>query len=163
MIDLKQFRSNASVNGICDEYAILWDNSGSKKHLVDLAFSMKGIDYICDAIAKGWGISPQYICNKFGAYINGKYLYDNKYTSTLYCMYNGDIECDTTALTLIDCKVVVTIPEYHICEIYATGNTEIRLKGKGSVVVIAYGDAKDVVVIADENIHYKRIQKKDRD
>lgn len=164
MIDINEFRQNATKDGLCAEYTILWDNCKSKKQLMDLVLSVKGIDYLCDAIAKGWGVSPDYIEYKFGAYINGRYRYEDKYSSTIYCKFNGEIECNTTALTLICCNVNVVVPKNHICEIYATGNTNITLSGEGRCVVIAYGNAEEVIVNVDsENIHYKRIQKKEKD
>lgn len=164
MVGLKQFRENARLDGLCSEYSLKWDNCKSKKALMDVCLDAKGIDYLCDSIAKGWGISPDIISEKFKAYINGRYVYENKYTSTLFCQYKGEIECDTTALTLVECDVDVFIPEYHICEIYATGKTNIHLHGNGRVVVIAYGNADDVVVTKEsEHLQYKRIQKKEKD
>lgn len=163
IVDLKQFRQNATADGLCSEYATLWDNSGSKKQLIDLAFGVKGVDYICDSIAKGWGISPQYICDTFDRYINGKYTYDaDGYTSQLYCRYNGEIHCDLTLLALIDCDIQVEIPEFHICQISVTGKTNVRLTGKGRAIVVSYGKEEDVTVTADD-VAFKRICKKDKD
>lgn len=163
MIDLKQFRQNATKDGLCSEYATKWDNSGSKKHLIDLAFGVKGVDYICDAIAKGWGISPDYICENFSRYINGGYTYEDGYSSKMYCRYKGDIVCEDTILALIDCDVTIELPEYHICQIYATGCCNINIVGKGEAIVVAYGKAEDVNVTFTEDVRIKRIQKKEKD
>lgn len=162
MIDLKQFRQNATNDGLCSEYATKWDGCGSKKQLIDLAFGVKGVDYICDAIAKGWGISPSYICDNFSRYINGQYTYNDGYQSQMYCNYQGDILCQVELLALINCDVTIEVPEYHICQIYVTGNSRINLIGKGETIVVSYGKPEDIVVSSD-GVKYKRICKKEKD
>lgn len=163
MIDLKSFRENATKDGLCIEYAEKWDTRKSNKQIMDLALEAKGVDYVCDAIAKGWGISPDYIKNRFGSYINGKYIFDNgAYDSEMYCGYSGKIKCRTTLLTLIDCDVEVEVPEYYLCEIYATGHTNIRLTGRGRAAMVCYGEDKDVKIHTDST-SFKRVQKKEKD
>lgn len=163
MVTLEDFLENAQVEGICDEYRDDVVNCGSKKQLMDMALSVKGADYLCDAIAKGWGVSPQEISKRFAPYINGKYTLDKGYTSTMYCQYNGSIVCETTLLTLIECNIEVEIPEYHTCEIYACGKCNIRVKGKGQVLVVTYGNPDEVVLKPDMDIRCKRLRKKERD
>lgn len=164
MVDLNKFRQNATQNGICGEYSTLWDSCLSKKEMADLGLSAKGLDYLCNAIAKGWGISPELLSKTFKNYINGKYRLEKGYTSALYCLYNEDIVCETTALGLVNCNVSVIVPEYHICKIYATANTNITLSGKGEVIVIAYGDPNSVIVnVKSVELKYKRIQKTSND
>lgn len=162
MIDLKQFRQNATNDGLCSEYATKWDGCGSKKQLIDLAFGVKGVDYICDAIAKGWGISPSYICDNFSRYINGQYTYDDGYRSQMYCNYQGDILCQVELLALINCDVTIELPENHICQIYVTGNSKINLIGKGDTIIVSYGNPENVEVVGN-GIKYKRIFKKEKD
>ena len=163
MVTLEDFLENAQVEGICDEYRDRVVNCGSKKQLMDMALSAKGADYLCDAIAKGWGASPSEISRRFAPYINGKYTLDKGYTSTMYCQYNGSIMCKTTLLTLIECNIEVEIPEYHTCEIYACGKCNIRVKGKGQVLVVTYGNTDDVILEPDMDIRCKRLRKKERD
>lgn len=164
MITLEDFLENAQVEGICDEYRDMVVNCGSKKQLMDMALSVKGADYLCDAIGKGWGISPQEISSRFASYINGKYTLDNdKYTSAMYCQYNGSIECKTTLLTIIECNIEVDVPEYHICELYACRKCNVKVKGKGQLLVITYGNPDDVVLECDMDIKCKRIRKRERD
>lgn len=163
MVTLEDFLENAQVEGICDEYRDDVANCGSKKQLMDMALSAKGSDYLCDAIAKGWGISPKEISRRFAPYINGKYTLDKGYTSTMYCQYNGSIVCETTLLTLIECNIEVEIPEYHTCEIYACGKCNISVKGKGQVLVVTYGNPDDVILKPDMDIRCKRLRKKERD
>ncbi len=162
MVDLSQFRENARKEGICDRYAVLWDGCGSKKGLMDLALSAQGADFLCDGIAKGWGISSDEIVKRFGRYINGVYTYEDAsgYTGVMYCEYIGSIDVETTLVVLIDCDVVLNVPDWHVCDIYATGKTSISVVGGGRVRLIAYGDAGDVVVDSvDAGCRYRRIQK----
>jgi len=163
MVTLEDFLENAQVEGICDEYRDRVVNCGSKKQLMDMALSAKGSDYLCDAIAKGWGISPKEISRRFAPYINGKYTLDKGYTSTMYCQYNGSIVCEPTLLILIECDVDVEIPKHHVCYIYACGKCNIRIKG-GWFRVHTYGNPNDVVIVHNEEVEsYFRECKKERD
>lgn len=162
MVDLEKFRENARREGICDRYAALWDGCGSKRGLMDLALSSQGADFLCDGIAKGWGISADEIVKRFGRYINGVYTYEDAsgYSSVMYCRYYGEIVVDDTMLVLIDCDATVVVPDWAVCDIYATGFTNLSIVGGGRVRLIAYGDKSDVTVESvDEACRFKRIQK----
>ena len=162
MVDLEQFRENARKEDICDRYAVLWDSAGSKRCLMDLALSAQGADFVCDGIAKGWGISSGEIVKRFGKYINGRYVYEGEggYTSVMYCGYEGSIDVDTTLLVLIDSDVVLVVPDWMVCDVYASGNVSVSIVGGGRVRLVAYGDAGDVVVESiDSGCRFKRIQK----
>ena len=166
MVDLKQFRANADREGICENYALLWDKACSKKQLMDIALTSQGADFLCDAIAKQWGISSNEIVSKFGRYINGVYAYEDPsgYTSVLYCKYYGAIEVEDTLVVLVDCDVTITVPDWAVCTIYATGFTNISIVGGGRVRLVAYGDTANVTVESvSQDCKFKRIQKKERD
>ena len=166
MVNLEQFRANAEKEGICEKYIELWDNAASKKQLMDVALSAQGADFVCDAIAKGWGISSDEITTRFKRYINGAYTYEasSGYTSVLYCKYYGAIDSDDTLLVLIDCDVTIYVPDWAVCSIYATGFTNISIIGGGRVRLVAYGKPEDVTVESiSEDCRFKREQKKDRD
>lgn len=163
MNGLDEFKANAISNGICEEYLDLWDKCISKKDIMDMALRVKAIDYLCDAIAKGWGISSQEIVRKFSPYINGKYIHEVQgYTSQMFCGIDGSLECKTTLLCAIDCNLIITIPKNHICEIYTT-KSNLHLVGSGRVIVVTYGEKDDVTITCDDSVHYKRIHKKERD
>lgn len=162
MVNLEQFRENARKEVICDRYAEKWDSAGSKKGLMDLALSAQGADFLCDGIAKGWGISVDEIKKRFGKYINGRYVYEDEggYSSVMYCGYEGSIDVESTLVVLIDSDVVLSIPDWHVCDIYATGKVSISVVGGGRVRLIAYGDAGNVVVESvDSGCRFRRIQK----
>lgn len=162
MIDIKTFRENATKENLCSEYVQKWDACGSHKQYVDLALSSKGVDYLCDSIAKGWGVSPQYVIEKFDNFINGKYVSQQEgYTSELFCLYNGDITARTTVITAIESNITITVPEYHICNIYISGKSTVNVRGKGQCVLICYGS--QIETTYDETIKHKRINKKERD
>lgn len=163
MIDLKQYRKNARENNLCAEYSEKWDACHSNKQIVDMAFGVKGVDYLCDTIAKGWGISPEVICEKYKPFINGRYIsQQNGYTSKLYCEYNGDIKCDTTLTCLIDCDVNMEIPGYLLFEVYCTGKCKINISGGGRVCFVCYGNPDDIIITGTCG-NMKRINKKERD
>ena len=162
MVNLEQFRENAREERICDRYAELWDRAGSKRGLMDLALSAQGADFVCDGIAKGWGISADEIRRRFGKYINGRYVYEDEsgYSSVMYCGYEGSIDVESTLVVLIDSDVVLVVPDFCVVDIYATGNVSLSVVGGGRVRLIAYGDAADVVVDSiDGGCRFRRIQK----
>lgn len=163
MIDLETYRKNAAKENLCEEYSKKWDSCGSNKQYIDMALSTKGIDYICDSIAKGWGISPSYLSERFSHFINGKYKSEQEgYASKLYCEYKGSINADTTIVGLIDCDVDINISDFAICEIYATGKCKINIVGNGRAVFVCYGNPDDIQINGlSEN--KKRINKKNRD
>lgn len=165
-VDIKAFRRNATERGICDALAREWDSCTNKKQLMDVALCIQGIDYLAYAISAGWGISPSEIRAKFGSFNNGRYIHTSPsgYTTTMYCGFSGKIIVETTALLLIDCDIELDIPSWHICEVYATGECNIRLRGKGRCVVIAYGDeSKTTVDVLDRRLQYKRLNKENKD
>lgn len=163
MIDLKQYRENARENNLCSEYSEKWDSCHSNKQFVDMAFGVKGVDYLCDTIAKGWGISPDVICGRFGSFINGRYVSEqNGYTSKMYCKHTGNIKADTTLICLIDSDVVLDIPNASICEVYSTGKCKITVFGEGRAAFVCYGNPDDIVITGSCG-NMKRINKKERD
>ena len=163
MIDLETYKKIAVFMNLCEEYTEKWNGCNTKKKLVDMALGSKGMDYLCASIAQGWGLSPKYIVENFEPYINGKYISNQKgYTSKMFCCHLGNVSADTTAIVLIDSDVVLNVPQNALCEVYATGNSSIELKGEGKAVFICYGNPDDIKIMGDEK-NYKRINKKDRD
>lgn len=163
MTTLEQYRKNAGEHNLCSEYVNIWDSCKSKKEVVDMGLGAKGIDYLCDTIAKGWGISSDVISERFKSFINGKYVsQQDGYTSKLYCNYNGNIFADTTIVGVIDSDVEIEVKDFNICEIYVTGKCHIIAKGNGRAVFICYGNPNDIE-ISFQNKAFKRINKKDRD
>ena len=163
-IGIVQFHRNAQKEGICADFEERWKKCDSKKGLIDMALDVKGADYLCDAIAKGWGISPIEITNQFSQFINGVYKPRMKgYTSEMYCRYKGSILAETTLITVIESNMTINIPQYHICEIFATGNCELEITGKGQCTIVSYGNYDDVIVKTSEMVRCKRIHKNERD
>lgn len=164
VIDINKFRENALSENLCSEYTGKWNKSLSRKALVDLALEVKGADYLCDSIAKGWGVSPEYISDKFDMFINGKYIAKFQgYDSKMYCNYDGQVESNTTILILINSNVKLNIPEHTISEIYCTGKCNISVFGDGECIFVCYGDEGNVIINNESNVRIKRIQKNKRD
>lgn len=163
MVDLKEFYKKSLSENICEEYIERWDKCKSKKQIIDMALSVKAIDYICDSIAKGWGISSQYICDNFIKFINGNYISEQKgYTSAMFCQYDKPIYINTTTAILIDCNCTVYVDEYQVCELFLTGKSKIQVEGNGDCVCVYYGDPNNYVISSKcPNIKY--IHKIDRD
>lgn len=161
MINLDKFRQNAAKESLCSEYTGLWDGCKSNKDFIDLAISSKGADYLCDAIAKGWGISPEEIAERFKYFTNGKYVRSKDgYSSELYCIAKQKITAKNTIYVSVDSVLDIEVPEFHICTIYATGKSELNMSGKGDAILVIYGDKVKVNGKCDR---MKVINKKNRD
>lgn len=162
-VDLKKYRENARIHNLCSEYSNIWDKCKSDKQLMDMALGSKGLDYLCDTIAKGWGISPDVLCSRFKGFINGRYVASlNGYNSKLYCRYNGEIEADTTIMGVIESDVTINVPFPKLCDVYVTGKCHIDVSGEGSMVLVCYGNPEDVTVSGTCG-NLKRINKKNID
>lgn len=136
MISLEQFKDNAKKHGICDMLKD-WENARSKKQLMDVALSIRGIEYLCNAIAQGWGISPEVIAEEFAPFNNGRYVRDKDgYTSCMYCRPEEDIHVTTTAALIIDCKKEIIIDK-PVCEIYLV-DSKVKITGEGRAKVYLY-------------------------
>lgn len=159
MIDYKTFYDNALRHNICSDYKQKWSRAANKKQALDLALSVQGADFMCRSIKEGWGISAEMLKRDFGNYINGRYVYtDDGYSSVMYCLYDGEINVDTTLLTLIDCRCKITIPKERICEVYAVGNQKIAIDGEGICTLFCYGESNKLEVLGDKSrIHIKHI------
>lgn len=145
-ITLMEFRRQADKHGIC-EMSKDWDNCKSNKQRMDLALSARGMSFVAQAIAEGWGISADEICKEFKPFLNGRYVRDKGgYTSAVYCSDGkencvAEINATTTALLVINFVGTITIPENRICEIHLV-NSECYVKGKGRGNVCTYGDCE---------------------
>ena len=162
MIDIKQFRENATKENLCSEYVQKWDACGSRKQYIDLALSTKGVDYLCDSIAKGWGISPQYICDNFNVFINGNYIsLQNGYDSEMYCRYKGEVLARTTVISVLESEIEIKIPKSYLCHIYVAGKSKVNVKCEGECILICYGD--NIETKHEGNVRFRQINKKERD
>lgn len=146
-ITLEAYRHNAMQRNLCKEFVELWGQCTTSQEMIDLCLSAKGIDYTCNAISQGWGISNDEIYRKFRNYINGNYISNNykAYTSEMYCNYVGKFIARTTAIVLIDSSVIIQIPEFiGILKIYCVGKCNIKLDGKASCIIVTYGNTENI-------------------
>ena len=144
-VALEQFRKNAAEHGIC-EMSADWDKCKSKKQLIDLALSIRGIEYIAKAVSEGWGIDVDTICREFAPFNYGKYVRDKDgYTSALWCSSKeespAEIYAEQTALLVINFIGNIYIPKNRICEIHLI-NSKCYIRGEGKGYVYAYGDTE---------------------
>lgn len=139
---MQNFLRNAKRLGLCEEYTGKWTSAKSKKQLIDLALDANGLDYVANAVAKGY-LSSEYICEAFAPFNNGKYVRNKDgYTSALYCGEDtNEIFATETALLVIDFVGDIYIPENRICEIHLVNSKcYIVSKGKGNVYI--YGNTE---------------------
>ena len=144
-VTLEQFRKNAAEHGIC-EMSAEWDKCKSKKQLIDLALSIRGIEYIAKAVSEGWGIDADTICREFPPFNYGKYVREKDgYTSALYCSSKeespAEIYAEQTALLVINFIGNIYIPKNRICEIHAV-NSKFNAYGDGVLRLKSYGEVE---------------------
>ena len=139
---LQAFREAAKSRNLCDKYSEMWDNCKSKKQLFDLATDSNGIPYICEAMVEGWGVTPDFISEKFKTFINGGYISQhNGYTSAMYVekFFIEPLVANTTNLIVMACEGVVDIPENVVCNLFIV-NSNVVVSGSGVCYVKEYGE-----------------------
>lgn len=147
MVTLEQFKANAQSHGIC-EMLDDWNNAKSKKQLMDVALNVRGMQYISEAIAQGWGVSPEIITKDFSPFNNGRYVYNDGYTSTMYCQSPEDeIKIGTTTALIIDYDKTIIV-DRPICELYLV-NCNVIIRGKEMAKVHLYNST---IINTDERV-----------
>jgi hypothetical protein len=135
MTDLKQFRENSIKRSLCEGYTDKWSEHKTKRELFELACDSNAVSYMAQSISEGWGLSPQYISEKFKPFINGKYICEyknakgNGYSSAMVCEFNENaFDVSTTLLCVIDSNTTLKIADYLICKIYIVGKSQINIE-----------------------------------
>jgi hypothetical protein len=165
MTNLEEFRNNAIAKGLCQNYTNMWSDDKSKLQLFKLACDANAVEFMAKSYSEGWGLSSEYITDKFKAYINGKYICEykndkgNGYNSTILCKYEEEVfNVNTTLLCVLESDVQLKIDGYHICKIYIAGNSHIDIKlGEKSICyVYVYGEEP---MITGDKVTLKRFMK----
>ena len=118
---------------LCNEYCDKVDNSLSNKQLVDICLDANGVSFLPQMEAKGTPLPYEVITRRFGSFINGRYTAQHEtskgkyYTSSIYCCFQGNINAETTLLTLLGCDCSVLVKDNHIIQIYCDKNTELDI------------------------------------
>ena len=61
---------------LCDEYKNLVCNAASKRQIMDIVLDANGISFLQEMQSEGHALPYEYILEKFGPYLNGRYIYD---------------------------------------------------------------------------------------
>ena len=139
---LQAFREAAKSRNLCDKYSELWDGCNTKKQLFDLATDSNGIPYICKSMVEVWGVTPEFISEKFKTFVNGRYISQhNGYTSSMYVekFFIEPLVVSTTNVIVIACEGVIEVPENTICNIFIV-DSDVVVSGTGVCYVKAYGE-----------------------
>ena len=148
---MARFRHNADRLGLCDTFAQKWSNCKSKKQLYDLACNVNSLSYLAEMIAKGYGLTPDYLSREFGQFLNGKCIYNGDgYSSCIYCRPPEDeIDITTTAALIIGFEGNIIVDRL-ISELYFV-NSNVTINNGGIVKVFLYNsnvikpDAKVII------------------
>lgn len=126
-MNLDEFKKEAINRGICSMLDD-WNNAKSKKQLIDLALSARGLGYVARATAQGWGLDPNYIAEEFAPFNNGAYVRTlDGFTSALFCLPPEEsIRITTTATLIIGFRGKVFVP--RPCELYLV-NSDVAVVG----------------------------------
>lgn len=138
-------RSKANTPA-CKEYSLKIMHAKSIAEIFATSLEIQSIEFLCKAISEGWGITSDEICRDFAPYLNGKYVYEDKYTSEMYCRFKGEIKAKSTVYCFIDCDVVLSLEEeWRMCKIFVAGDSRVKITGKGTAF-IDFQDKKSVVL-----------------
>jgi hypothetical protein len=133
--DFDKFITKAKELGLCKEYSQKIDSAMSKKQVMDIALDANGVSWLCDSIAQGWGLTPNYIARNYANFLNARYVYHGKgYTSAIYCQ-NDNIDIKTTVSCVIECNGEIhsdRLSEMHIV------NSKVSITGEGRSIVYLY-------------------------
>lgn len=166
-MEFYEWLNNVIKNGLlCDAYKDMALDAKSKLALMRLCLDSNGASYLCEMQAKGYPLSYETICDKFGAYINARYIAEfkneknNGYTSSIYCCFSDSdqITIETTITTLLGCKAEIWVKENDFVQLYADKNCELVIHcpltsrcnidyWKGSKVVVV--DNQDKVLLTE--------------
>lgn len=139
---VESFFERAKANTpACKEYSLKIMHAKSKLEVFKAGLEIQSIEFLCKAIDEGWGMTSDEICADFAPYINGKCVYDEKYTSELYCRFDGTIKAKSTVYCLIDCDCCLNLEEeWRMCKVYIVGKSSVRITGKGTAFVEFCGE-----------------------
>lgn len=133
-----------STDNLCSDYYEKVKQSLSNKQLVDIVTDANGMSYLCEMDSKGISLPYEIITKRFSSFINGKYTAKHEtdngryYTSSIYCCFQGDVNAETTLLTLLGCKTTVVVRTNHIIKVYADKNTELNICCPATSKAIVY-------------------------
>ena len=144
-MNILQLKEETKRRGLCEEYSRIWDAASTEDDIFSLACSVKGADYICSAIHNGYFLNKEELATLLHKYANGKKISKQKgYTTVLYCE-DSHITANTTVIIAVYGKYNITIPEGHICQIFAAGNTELNINSQGKAVLINYDSITPII------------------
>lgn len=139
--EILNFKRIALSLGLCDEYKHKWDSCVSEKELIDIALDSNGVEFLADSFSFGWGMSYDYIKERFSDFINGKYVRNKDgYTSEIYIGYNGAISLRSTITIIVNSYVDLAIPEHYVGSVYVCDHSKVWVHGRGIVDIYEYGD-----------------------
>lgn len=138
-------------NLICDRYRSTVENTHSKAGLFEIFSDANGCEFICSKISPQRPVDYAAVEKYFSNHINGKRIVthvtpDGKYTSKIFCNYNGAIVGDTTLLTLLGCNARIEVRENFIFQIYCDCGTvcEIVCPEGSRAVCVYWGEMPSV-------------------
>lgn len=162
MITLKQFRENARKENLCEEFSNIWDSCKSKKQYMDMCLCVKGMDYVCDAYAKGWGMDKEAFNTEFKNFINGRFIYEDEgCLSEMYCDFKGNVSVKTNYLMILDSDIKLSLRKGFCYQIFASGKCNIEFEGEANVYLFTYGKEGDIKFSGNSDVRNRHKYNRD--
>jgi len=160
--ELLNMKRNALMLGLCGEYRSKWDGAGSDRDLMDIALDVNGVEFICEGVTDGWGLTPEYIRNRFGGYVNGRYVRSKDgYTSEMLCCFDeSEFRQRSTITTIIACNTEVIVPRCCISKIYVCGGSKLTLLCDGICELYVYGRDNEIKIHGCGRVNRTDVEKK---
>lgn len=136
-MSLIDFKKQSMLHNLCADYKGVWDSCKTHEDLFNLSTDSNSAEWMAKSYSEGWGLSKEYLKDQFSDFINGKYIRDKEYTSSMYVDFKGEIKGEklTSVLILLECDVDIVIPERFPIQIHCGGKCSIRFSGKGTAYV----------------------------
>lgn len=152
MSEVLRLKKEAIKRGfVCDNYLERWDKAQTKRDLLDMVLDPNGAEFLCEGMAAGWGVTPQFMREYFKGYINGEYIRrKGGYTSELYVGAKYLIPIKSTLTLLIDCHSEVIVPKKRIARIFITAGSDIKLTLEGVAELYYFGDNKVEITLKEK-------------
>ena len=155
------FYRNSLARNLCKEYSREFKNDlDDNDKLFSLCLRQQSIPFFATACYQKWGLSADFLKDKFKDYINGKHTAKdcdgvNGYTYQLWCDSGTggtiNISCDITHIMNNICDIVV--PKTKCPVVYVSNRSSIKLisKGYNSVRVYLFDESQLFIDSLDEN------------
>ncbi len=142
---IKEYLQHLQTKGyVCEGYAKKVLAASTKTNMLNVGLDINGIEFL--ASMSTFEEKPDYslIEEEFGRYANGRFVRNDKYTSSFYLFNKEKVLIGTNITLFMQCNCDVEVKDYDCVTLYVDSGSTINLTlGEHSAVkIFRYGDAE---------------------